>query len=57
MIKQKLLELLLAVKYLGNGFHIILNHVGRLYSGFLFDNFPIKEIFTTLVLSTVFRLV
>lgn len=56
MIKQKPLELLLAVKDVDKGFHIILNHVGWLYSGFLFDIFPIKEIFT-LVLSTMFRLI
>lgn len=29
----------------------------RWYSGFLSDNFPIKEIFITLLLSTIFRLI
>lgn len=56
VIKQKPLEQLLAVKNVGKGFHIILSHVGWLYSGFLFDHFPIKEIFT-LVLSTMFWLI
>lgn len=55
MTKQKPLELLLIVKDVVNGFHVILNLVGWLFSGFLSDYSPIKEMFTTLVLSTMFR--
>lgn len=55
MTRQRPLELLLVVKDVGTGFHIILNHVQWLYSGFLSDNFPIKEMFIALLLSTMFR--